>query len=41
MEKNRADVIICGTNYVLSSDKSEERIKDIAKMVDEELRAVS
>ena len=41
MEKNRADVIICGTNYVLSSDKSEERIKDIAKMVDEELRTVS
>ena len=41
MEKNRADVIICGTNYVLSSEKSEERIKDIAKMVDEELRAVS
>lgn len=41
MEKNRADVIICGTNYVLSSEKSEERIKDIAKMVDEELRTVS
>ena len=41
MDKNRADVIICGTNYVLSSEKSEERIKDIAKMVDEELRAVS
>lgn len=41
MEKNRADVIICGSNYVLSSDKSEERIKEIAKMVDEELRATS
>ena len=41
MEKNRADVIICGTNYVLSSEKSEERIKDIARMVDEELRATS
>jgi cell division protein ZapA (FtsZ GTPase activity inhibitor) len=41
MEKNRADVTICGTNYVLSSDKSEERIKDIAKMVDEELRSTS
>ena len=41
MEKNRADVIICGTSYVLSSEKSEERIKDIAKMVDEELRATS
>lgn len=41
MEKNRADVMICGTNYVLSSDKSEERIKDIAKMVDEELRSTS
>ena len=41
MEKNRADVIICGTNYVLSSEKSEERIKEIAKYVDEELRATS
>ena len=41
MEKNRADVVICGANYVLSSEKSEERIKDIAKMVDEELRATS
>ncbi len=41
MEKNRADVNICGTNYVLSSDKSEERIKEIAKMVDEELRSTS
>ena len=41
MEKNRADVVICGTNYVLSSEKSEERIKEIAKMVDEEVRASS
>ena len=41
MDKNRADVMICGVNYVLSSEKSEERIKDIAKMVDEELRATS
>ena len=41
MEKNRADVVICGTNYVLSSEKSEERIKEIAKMVDDEIRTVS
>lgn len=41
MEKNRADVNICGTNYVLSGEKSEERIKEIAKMVDEELRSNS
>ena len=41
MEKNRADVMICGANYVLSSDKSEERIKEIAKMVDEEIRSTS
>lgn len=41
MEKNRADVTICGTNYVLSSDKSEEKIKEIAKFVDEEMRRVS
>ena len=41
MEKNRADVVICGENYVLSSEKSEERIKEIAKMVDEELRSTS
>ena len=41
MEKNRADVMICGSSYVLSSEKSEERIKEIAKMVDEELRSTS
>lgn len=41
MDKNRADVVICGTNYVLSSDKSEERIKEIAKFVDEEMRRTS
>ena len=41
MDKNRADVVICGSNYVLSSEKSEERIKEIAKYVDEELRITS
>ncbi len=41
MEKNRADVVICGSNYVLSSDKSEERIKEIAKYVDDDLRRTS
>ena len=41
MEKNRANVVICGSNYVLSSEKSEERIKEIAKMVDEEIRSTS
>lgn len=41
MEKNRADVSICGSNYVLSSEKSEERIKEIARYVDDELRNVS
>ena len=41
MDKNRADVVICETKYVLSSDKSEERIKEIARYVDDELRAVS
>ena len=41
MEKNRADVVICGANYIMSSEKSEERIKEIARMVDEELRATS
>ena len=41
MEKNRADVNICGDNYVLSSDKSEERIKEIAKLVDNELKQTS
>lgn len=41
MEKNRADVTICGSNYVLSSEKSEERILEIAKFVDEELRRTS
>lgn len=41
MEKNKADVIICGNSYVLSSDKSIERIKDIAKFVDDEMRRTS
>lgn len=41
MDKNKADVIICGNSYVLSSDKSVERIKDIAKFVDEEMRRTS
>jgi cell division protein ZapA (FtsZ GTPase activity inhibitor) len=41
MDKNRADVVICGSNYVLSSEKSEERIKEIAKYVDDEIRTVS
>lgn len=41
MEKNRADVTICGNSYVLSSEKSEERIKEIAKFVDEELKRTS
>lgn len=41
MEKNRADVVICESKYVLSSEKSEERIKEIAKYVDDELRATS
>ena len=41
MEKSRADVTICGTEYVLSGEKSEEKIKEIAKYVDEELRRTS
>ena len=41
MEKNRAEVNICGDNYVLACNKSEERIKEIAKMVDEEIRSNS
>ena len=41
MEKNRADVVICESKYVLSSEKSEERIKEIARYVDDELRATS
>ena len=41
MDKNRADVVICESKYVLSSEKSEERIKEIAKYVDDELRATS
>ena len=41
MDKNRADVIICGNSYILSSEKSVERIKDIAKFVDDEMRRTS
>lgn len=41
MEKCRADVVICGENYVLSGEKSVEKIKEIAKYVDDELRRTS
>ena len=41
MDKNRADVQICGNNYVLASDKSVERIQEIAKFVDEQMRYTS
>ncbi len=41
MEKCRADVTICGADYVLSGEKSEEKIKEIAKFVDDELRRTS
>lgn len=41
MIKNRADVEICGTSYVLSGEKTEEKIREIAKYVDEELRRTS
>ena len=41
MEKNRADVLICGSNYILSSEKSEEKIIEIARYVDRELRRTS
>lgn len=38
---NRANVSICENEYVLSSDKSEEKIKEIAKFIDDELRHTS
>lgn len=38
MSANKAEVTICGDNYVLSGDKSEEKIREIARVVDEELR---
>jgi cell division protein ZapA (FtsZ GTPase activity inhibitor) len=38
MDKCRADVTICGADYVLSGEKSEDKIKEIAKFVDDELR---
>lgn len=41
MEKNRVDVVICGSNYVLSGEKSEEKIIEIAKFVDDEIRRTS
>ncbi len=41
MEKCKVSVNICGNDYVLSGDKSEEKIKEIAKYVDEELRHTS
>ena len=41
MEKSRANVTIWGSEYVLSGEKSEEKIKEIARYVDEELRRTS
>lgn len=41
VEKSRADVTIAGVNYVLSGEKSEEKIKEIANYVDGELRRTS
>jgi cell division protein ZapA (FtsZ GTPase activity inhibitor) len=41
MDKCRADVTICGVDYVLSGEKSEDKIKEIAKFVDDELRRTS
>ena len=41
MDRNRTEVSICGNEYVLSSEKSEEKIKEIAKFVDDELRHTS
>ena len=41
MDKCRADVTICGADYVLSGEKSEDKIKEIAKFVDDELRRTS
>jgi len=38
MEKNRVDITICGTEYILAGEKSEEKIKEIAKYVDDEMR---
>lgn len=39
--KNRADVTIAGAKYILSGDKSEEKIREIANYVDEELMRTS
>ena len=41
MDKNRVDVMICGSKYVLASEKSEEKMKEIAKYVDNEIRHTS
>ena len=41
MDRNKTEVSICGNEYVLSSEKSEEKIKEIAKFVDDELRHTS
>lgn len=41
MDKCRADVTICGTEYVLSGEMNQEKIKEIAKFVDDEMRRTS
>ena len=35
MDKCRADVTICGADYVLSGEKSEDKIKDLHQQGDE------
>ncbi len=37
MERYRAEVTIAGNNYILSGDKDEEKIREIAKFVDDEM----
>lgn len=41
MEKNKVTVEIFGEKYALRGDMDTERVKLLAKMVDEEMRAVA
>jgi cell division protein ZapA (FtsZ GTPase activity inhibitor) len=41
MDKNRVEIGLGGCTYTIAGEKSEDKIKDIAKYVDDELKRVS
>ncbi|MBK5253453.1 MAG: cell division protein ZapA [Peptostreptococcaceae bacterium] len=41
MDKNRVEINLGGCTYTIAGEKSEDKIKEIAKFVDDELKRVS